>query len=70
MKRMVINRYYDRYEYADYVREYLTDYNDNFIGEPCQEIIEEVLVCIDMRRYLTHEGVINEIHSICERMFG
>lgn len=29
--------------YYDYVREYLTDYNDNFVGEPCAEIIEEVL---------------------------
>ena len=25
------------------VRELLTDYNDNFVGEPCQEIIEEVV---------------------------
>lgn len=25
----------------DLVREILTDYNDNFIGEPCEEIVEE-----------------------------
>lgn len=25
----------------DLIREILTDYNDNFIGEPCEEIVNE-----------------------------
>lgn len=30
-------------DYRDYVIEFLTDYNDNFIGIPCTEIVDEVL---------------------------
>ena len=70
MKRIVVNRYSDRYEYADYVREYLTDFNDNFIGCPDTEIVNEVLGYVDMGRHLTHNGIINQIHEICDRLFA
>ena len=37
----------NRENLCDMVCEMLTDYNDNFIGEPCEEIVQEVVECID-----------------------
>lgn len=33
----------NKQELRNLVVEVLTDYNDNFIGKPCDEIVEEVL---------------------------
>ena len=33
----------DRRQLHQLVRELLTDYDDNFIGEPCEEVIEEII---------------------------
>lgn len=58
----------DKWDLWDYVRDYLTDFNDNFVGEPCSEIIEEVLEQVD--DCISIDEMIKEIHEICDNMFG
>ena len=60
----------DRYDWADYVREFLTDYNDNFIGEPCTEIVDEVLGYLELHEGITDDQIIDAIDTICYEMFG
>lgn len=49
------------------VRELLTDYNDNFIGEPDEEIIEEVIECIDPT--IEEDQLVEHIEEILDRLF-
>ena len=49
------------------VRELLTDYNDNFIGCPDQEIVEEVVECIDTT--IDEDHLVEHILEIVDRLF-
>lgn len=57
-----------KWDLWDYVKDYLTDYSDNFIGVPDSEIIEEVLNQVDDD--ISEEEMIKQIEEICENMFG
>lgn len=58
----------DKYDLWGYVKDYLTDFNDNFVGEPCSEIIEEVLDYVDDG--LSLDDTLEQIHKVCDNMFG
>ena len=49
------------------VRELLTDYNDNFIGCPDSEIVEEVVECIDTT--IDEDHLVDHILEILDRLF-
>lgn len=49
------------------VRELLTDYNDNFIGCPDSEIVEEVVECIDTT--VSEDQLVDHILEIVDRLF-
>ena len=58
-------------EYVDVyqlVRDLLTDYNDNFIGCPDSEIVEEVVECIDPS--IGIDELVDHILEIVDRLFG
>ena len=58
----------DKWDLWDYVKDYLTDYSDDFIVVPDSEIIEEVLDQVDDD--ISEEEMIKQIGEICENMFG
>lgn len=49
------------------VRELLTDYDDNFVGAPDEEIIEEVIECINPS--INEDQLIDHILEIISNLF-
>lgn len=57
----------NREDLYDIVREMLTDYNANFVGEPCSEIVQEVVECIDDG--IADDEVCDAIQYVISNMF-
>lgn len=56
-----------RFDVYQLVRELLTDYNDNFIGCPDSEIVEDVVECIDPT--IGEDQLVDHILEIVSRLF-
>lgn len=54
--------------------EYLTDYNDNFVGEPDEEIVDEVLDVVQEKlsdmRFVSSEAISNAIELTVKQLYG
>ncbi len=57
-----------RADLYDIAKGILTDYNDNFVGDPCQEIVEEVVSYIEDTD-ITESQAREQIEEIAHNMF-
>lgn len=55
------------------VRELLTGYDDNFVSEPCEEIIEEVVEeveeILESEEGLTEDEIMEIINEVIDNLF-
>lgn len=60
-------------ELRDMVEEYLTDYNDNFVGAPDEDIVDEVLELVQEKlsdiKYASSEEVSSAIEQAVEELY-
>lgn len=51
------------------IKLYLTNYNDNFVGPPVPEVIEEVMERLQQKEFDSVRDALDEIERVCSEMF-